>query len=591
MNYSNTISLKNLLMFSRLFRFSHLLILLVIFSCPKLPAQILIGKIIIDGNNDIPASEITDLLMINNKIPFDTLQIKLKIDTLKKIFFKKGLFLSDCKFNFIPQSNGKNVDLHLSITGVKNITIAKLEILGDTGKRVSQITQEMENSGFSENKVSEMIDDLLKYYEQTGFPFAIVVIDKMEIVQETDVKVNILFKIIKGERVTIEGFKITGNDITSENIIVNNTGIYKGELYNKLLINKIPERLMKLDVFDAVRTPEIYMSELGGVLGINVKESKALAFDGILGFIPPQNSDEKAVITGLVNISFKNLFGTARKLSVLWQRENKLTQTINLQYVEPQIFSLPVKMDFNFYQREQDSLYVQRNIKISNSLNLNDNLTASMALIYETVIPGSENNSSVFTKSNLYSVGFELLYDTRNNLRIPETGVLFKNYVEVGNKKYSSDNLNIDSKSVKKIGVDVDFYNRIFRSQILLNSFHGKMLISDNIEQTDLYYFGGINSIRGYRENQFMTSSVLWLNNEYRFLFQDNTSIYPFFDLGYFKREKTIDGLPQQEEFLYSYGLGFNINSEIGIIRLNFSLGKDDTFSGMKVHLGFKNNF
>ena len=61
--------------------------------------------------------------------------------------------------------------------------------------------------------------------------------------------------------------------------------------------------------------------------------------------------------------------------------------------------------------------------------------------------------------------------------------------------------------------------------------------------------------------------------------------------VGYYKRKKSIDGFPEAEDLLYSYGLGFNVASEIGVIRLNFSLGKGDKFSGMKVHLGFKNNF
>ena len=48
-------------------------------------------------------------------------------------------------------------------------------------------------------------------------------------------------------------------------------------------------------------------------------------------------------------------------------------------------------------------------------------------------------------------------------------------------------------------------------------------------EESDLYRLGGTNTLRGYRENQFLGSRIFWSNLEYRFLLTQRTFAFRIF--------------------------------------------------------------
>jgi outer membrane protein insertion porin family len=113
-----------------------------------------------------------------------------------------------------------------------------------------------------------------------------------------------------------------------------------------------------------------------------------------------------------------------------------------------------------------------------------------------------------------------------------------------------------------------------------------------SFEQSDLFRLGGTNSLRGYRENQFLGSRVLWSNLEYRLLLTRRTFAFVFYDTGYYQRmeepEKLIE---KQEAFNMGYGLGLNVETGIGVLAVSFALAKGDSFSEGKIHFGLINEF
>jgi len=47
----------------------------------------------------------------------------------------------------------------------------------------------------------------------------------------------------------------------------------------------------------------------------------------------------------------------------------------------------------------------------------------------------------------------------------------------------------------------------------------------------------------------------------------------------------------KSEEFLYGFGLGLNLETGLGVLRVSYALGKGDTFSDGKIHFGILNEF
>ena len=47
---------------------------------------------------------------------------------------------------------------------------------------------------------------------------------------------------------------------------------------------------------------------------IRVQEGNTNTFDGVVGYMPGTGTGDEGYLTGLVSVSMRNLFGTARKL-------------------------------------------------------------------------------------------------------------------------------------------------------------------------------------------------------------------------------------------------------------------------------------
>ena len=140
--------------------------------------------------------------------------------------------------------------------------------------------------------------------------------------------------------------------------------------------------------------------------------------------------------------------------------------------------------------------------------------------------------------------------------------------------------------------MDMECYLPLFTKQVLLVGFHGKKITSSQLEQSDLFQIGGTNTVRGYRENQFYGSQVLWSNFEYRFLTGRLSSVFVFVDAGYFSRPPDdLHSIPSQEKFLYGYGVGTRLDTSLGIMQVSFALGQGDGFSDAKIHFGIANDF
>jgi len=68
--------------------------------------------------------------------------------------------------------------------------------------------------------------------------------------------------------------------------------------------------------------------------------------------------------------------------------------------------------------------------------------------------------------------------------------------------------------------------------------------------------------------------------------------VYGFFDPGYYTRSGSANpALESAEEFLFGYGVGIRTDTPLGVVGISFAMGKGDSFSEGKVHVGLINEF
>ena len=188
---------------------------------------------------------------------------------------------------------------------------------------------------FNKNELEEYINDALTDLENEGHPFAAFTITSVYFYYDSSDENNyadLYLQLDTGINSTLEKIEVEGNESTRDYVIIRELRIEQGEQYSQDKIEELPKRLNRLRFFEPVVTPQFYLdSDERGVLLITVKERQTNNFDGILGYIPPSNDNETGFITGLVNVSLRNLFGTGRAAAFRWRKIDRNSYDLNYQ--------------------------------------------------------------------------------------------------------------------------------------------------------------------------------------------------------------------------------------------------------------------
>ncbi|HEX9250972.1 MAG TPA: BamA/TamA family outer membrane protein [Ignavibacteriaceae bacterium] len=532
------------------------------------------------------------------------------IDSVKSKIARNILLQGYYFFNFkntelIVSNDSTKYDIVIEINEGDPVIINNIYISGiDTSADISIIKQfdYLKGQIFNKQEIESNIEQLLTKFENAGYPFAKIQINSVSVYRDSIAEENfadVYLNIISGEESKIDRVEIRGNTSTKDYVIIRELRIDSAEPYMQNKIEEFPKRLNRLRFFEPVPLPQFYInSKKEGVLLVEVKEKNTNNFDGIIGYIPPGKNENSGYITGLVNISLRNLFGTGRAASIRWNKYNRNSQELDLRYLEPWFLNFPLNINLGLYQRVQDTTYVQRKITGSLEYLATEDISASVLIASETVVP-TIRTVPVFTvyNSSYISTGANLKIDTRDDPYSPTEGVLFINTYSFsiktinGPEEYFTPTLNT-SVNLQRFESSFYFFYELFLRQIIAIGVNGRELRGSTFENSDLYRLGGTNSLRGYREEQFLGSRIFWSNLEYRALLTRRSYGFVFFDTGYYLRPEEPDrNIPKSEEFLYGFGLGLNLETGLGVLRVSYALGKGDTFSDGKIHFGVLNEF
>jgi outer membrane protein insertion porin family len=561
-----------------------------------------IRSIAVQGATVFTSREITGLLTLRPGVVFDTVRAAVDLRAVEGEYRARGYLAAAAQWAPASFSSDSSlVDLTMLVREGKETLVGRIDVRGATRLTEDEILERFDlvpGNPLDASRLERDIDALLGRYEKAGFPFATCVVAALDVREGGTVdSVRILLRVEEGMPMRIDEIRVEGNKETSSDVIVRETRVEPGELFSPAKIDAIRPRLNRLNIFGSVSEPELYLREGKGGLLIKVQEGSTSTFDGILGYIPSARPGESGYLTGLASVSMRNLFGTGRKLSLRWQREDRFSQEIGFRYVEPWLFGAPVNLGGGFLQRQQDTAYVRRVLDVKAELMFSEALTVSLVLGSEKVIPSGDSTASGVIGSSSTTGGIELAYDTRDDIYNPAGGARYRTDYHYGRKNVGAVPAfwtgQVESGgTVQRLGVDLDFYVSPFRRQVIALALHGREIRSGQIQEGEMFRFGGANTLRGYRENQFLGSRVAWTNMEYRFILARRSFVYGFFDTGYASRPADeLRGLPSSELFRYGYGVGIRLETGLGIMGVSFALGQGDSFGMAKIHFGLINEF
>jgi outer membrane protein insertion porin family len=448
------------------------------------------------------------------------------------------------------------------------------------------------------SELEEDLDDALLQMDKEGHPFAKFELQEIHLDSLDSGRdgLQLRYSAAPGPRLILREIQIAGNTLTRSGVILREIRIKAGERYSQQKVARIVGRLMRLGYFKKVEEPVLFYTagEEGGLL-LRVEEGQSSRFDGVVGY-SPGSGEEKGYFTGLVDISLGNLLGTGRALYAHWQKKDRRTQDISLRYREPWLAGWPLHVGAGFTQLIQDTTYVQRDLSLEVEIPLLDQLSIQAQAGRTEILPDSIGSYRLgLLRSRALNATIGIEYDSRDDLLNPRQGVYYATSYQSGKKEnLGPQPLLVDGvkrkTATRRITLDLEFYTPLFQRQILAVGLHGRQFVSGEpiVPVTDQFRLGGARNLRGFSEDQFRGSSVAWMNCEYRYWLGRRSRTFIFADYGYYSAQNTSEKL---QEFKLGYGLGFRLETGLGIMSLDYGLGHGDDLLGGKIHVGLINEF
>lgn len=453
-------------------------------------------------------------------------------------------------------------------------------------------------------RVGRLMERILTYCENNGYPFASVKLDSVIINDNT---VSGRLHLEKNKLFEIDSVVIKGTSKVKPIYIYNYLGIKPGDIYDESQIKKIRTRLKELP-FVLERSPvQASFSEDKVKLYLYLDHKQASQFDGILGVLP-DNATGKVVVTGDVKLKLQNSFGRGEIIDVNWRKLQPRTQNLNANFVYPFLFSTPFGIDLKLELYKRDTLYLNLNriIGVQFLMSGNNYIKAFYDARSTSVLSTStfqnitsiDNLPYIDVSTNFYGLTYNLeKLDYRFN---PRRGIALNATGRAGNKTIKR-NAGIPSeayegkqlKSLQASGeLVVDYFIPIPRRSTIKTGFQGAYVWNEQIFENELYRIGGLRTLRGFDEESIYASMFGIFTAEYRFLLEQNSYLSAFYDWAYYEKVTSSSRVFDRP---FGFGAGISFETKIGIFSLSYAVGKQFDnpiqFRAAKIHFGFVNRF
>ncbi|MCG8374169.1 MAG: BamA/TamA family outer membrane protein [Balneolales bacterium] len=437
---------------------------------------------------------------------------------------------------------------------------------------------------YSSPDLQNRIHEELHNFEQEGYYFASAEIDEFQIIPDS-CRVTIAVTVEKGERIRTDEVIFPGSKTNKPVYLQKISGYQDSMLVTPDYLEELQSNLIGSELFEDVSEPEVALDEEEVVILIQLEERNLNRFDGLLGYVPDDAGNGQ--IVGDFDLSLWNVFRQGNGVSLLFQRLRPETTRLDAGISQHWFGNIPVgaEVSTKFYQN--DTTYQTRSFILNGYYQLNADLrlTSGIGQVNST----SSNSAPVLLepdgKRRYAHFGFR--FSNLNNVEVPSQGSLFEIVFGVTNKS-----VEIDSVSAFRQQY-LDAFGKTFlpltSRSVLAFRTQAFYLLSDQITENDMIRFGGANSLRGYSEEQFNASRVLWGDVEYRFLTDRFSYLFTFVAAGAYHRPRLLteeENTFKASEFLYSAGFGMSYRIRIGRLKFSYAISPSESIGNGKVHVG-----
>lgn len=438
---------------------------------------------------------------------------------LQAAYYDRGFINMKVEKPWVSISADKRfIYITLKVEEGEPYAIGKLDFSGDLVEERPKLFAKMssrEGELFNRSKLSRDILSLTDLYYDAGYAYAnITPVTQVHADART---IDLTFDVQKGQQVSIERIDIVGNSKTRDRVIRREMRVYEGELFSGTGMRRSRERVTALGFFESVEVSHKPGSDNSKVVvQVEVKEKATGTFQVGLGF----SNVENFIFTA--QISQNNFLGWGWSVAASAQLSS-LRSFAQLSFYDPYFLDTNYIFSADFFKMQADYFGFIRD-STGGDLNLGYHIFEDVMFNvtynreYVSVEPGRDFDAGVqlagqFTepgKPNVTSsIRASLTWDERDNRLFPSKGFMLFGSAEFAPElKFLGGNINFArytayARHYTNIGDFLPFLQGlVFKANAtfgLIEELGKKEAGEVGLPISELYYVGGINSVRGYQ--------------------------------------------------------------------------------------------
>lgn len=455
------------------------------------------------------------------------------------------------------------------------------------------------------------IDDQLVYWQENGHPFAEISWDSLSF---DGTSITMMAKVEKGPLITFDSLRNRENGKISTSFLRSYLGMKKNMPYRESLLSESDQLLKKLPFVKFVKPSTVNFQGDKATMNVYLGPRKVSKFDFLVGLLPNNESTGKMLITGEAKLQLQNAFKRGEEIYFEWKRVKANSQLLKVKFNYPYILQSPIGAAGTFLLDKRDSTFLDVNwtlgvplrTKANNYVKAYVENTLTIVLYVDTLavknrfrLPSIQDMSSL-----LY--GLEGYFENLDYLFNPRRGIEVGGNVQVGTRKIKP-NTSItkmgeeyeglyDSLQLKtfqtQLKAHFSAYIKMSNRQVAKVGLTGASKISKGVLDNELYRIGGANLLRGFDEESLFVQHYLVSTVEYRFILDQNSYFYAFFDAAFVGKQ-----LEEKfsKDFPLGFGAGIAFETKAGIFGVSYAVGKQQKnpidFRTSKLHFGYVNIF
>ena len=480
--------------------------------------------------------------------------------------------------------------------------------LGQVGFR----EKNFRNKRFSTREVTRLMDDLLTFAENNGYPFAKVWLDSIS--AENGV-INAQLFLDQKSYIRLSPLEVSGEADISVQYLSFYLGLKEGTPYNREKILQAKNRLQELPFVRLKKDPYVTFQNGFATVHLELEKKNASRFDFLIGVLPDKQKRGKVLITGSLEAEFKNQFGKAEEIYLQFEQLRPQTQQVEVSFAYPYLLKLPFGADFTFelYRRDTNFIDIKYETGVKYSFSGNNYLKAyagkhvSNLLSVDTAsikVSGRLPDTLDITRTTL---GLEYALERLDYRYNPRSGFSVRLRAGAGLRDLRRNSLiesaglgelydALVSRSFQyRIEAQAAYYLPVGQTGAVKAGLQTGILLSDDkLLANEQYRIGGNRLLRGFDEESVFATNFVVSTLEYRLLLDRNGYLYVFGDLAWVD-EETVQNVEQTISLPYGFGAGLTFETKAGIFGISLAYGSRKgnpiDFGEPKVHFGFVSLF